>query len=29
MSQTGIAIMGIVILAATAAYIVWMIKRKL
>jgi hypothetical protein len=29
MSQTGIAIMGIVILAAPAAYIVWMIKRKL
>jgi hypothetical protein len=29
MSQTGIVIMGIVILAATAAYIVWMIKRKL
>ena len=29
MSQLGIAIMGFVILAATAAYIVWMIKRKL
>jgi hypothetical protein len=29
MSQTGIVIMGLVILASTAAYIAWMIKRKL
>ena len=29
MSQLGIIIMGTVILAATAAYIAWMIKRKL
>ncbi len=29
MSQTGILIVTFVILASTAAYIVWLVKRKL